>query len=40
MNRHLKNNVWRVSAILHGYKKEGTLTLCDSMDGPGDYYAK
>ena len=21
-------------------KKEGNLTLCDSMDGPGDYYAK
>ena len=26
--------------ILHGCKKEGTLTPCDSMDGPGDYYAK
>ena len=21
-------------------KKEGTLTLCDSMNGPGDYYTK
>ena len=29
-----------LSGILCGCKKEGTLTLCDSMDGPGDYYAK
>ena len=21
-------------------KKEGSLTFCDSMDGPGEYYAK
>ena len=21
-------------------KKEGTLTICNSMDGPGEYYAK
>ena len=26
--------------ILHGCKKEVTLTLCDSMDVPGDYYAR
>ena len=26
--------------ILLGIKKEGTLTFCYSMDGPGDYYAK
>ena len=26
--------------LLHGSKIEGTLTLCDSMDGPQDYYTK
>ena len=26
--------------ILHSCKKEETLTFCDSVDGPGDYYAK
>ena len=26
------------NATLHGHKKEGKLTLCDSMDGPGEYY--
>ena len=24
----------------HLLKKEGTLIFCNSMDGPGDYYAK
>ena len=28
------------SGILHSRKKEGTPTLCDSMDGTWDYYAK
>ena len=28
------------SGILCSSKKEGTLILCDSMDGPGEYYAK
>ena len=28
------------NGILCGHKKEGALTFCDSMDGPGDYYAK
>ena len=28
------------NGILHDSKKEGTLTLCNSMDRPGDYYAK
>ena len=28
------------SGILLGYKKEGNLTLCDSMDGPGEYYPR
>ena len=26
--------------ILCSYKKEGTLTFCDSMDGPADGYVK
>ena len=28
------------NGMLCGYIKEGTLTLCDSMDRPGDYYAE
>ena len=28
------------NGILHSYKKEVILTLCNSMDGPGDYYAE
>ena len=28
------------NGILCSYKKEGTLTLCNSMDGPGEHYAK
>ena len=28
------------NGILHNLKKEGTPTLCDSMDGTGEYYAK
>ena len=31
--------VYLSSGILHSCK-EGTLTLCDSMNGPGDYYTK
>ena len=26
--------------MLLGHKKEGNLTFCDSMDGPGEHYAK
>ena len=26
--------------ILFGHKKEENFTLCDSMDGAGEYYAK
>ena len=26
--------------ILHSRKKEGAPTLCDSMDGTGEHYAK
>ena len=28
------------NGILFGCKKEENFTLCDSMDGPGEYYAK
>ena len=28
------------NGILLGHKKEGNLTFCNSMGGPGDYYAK
>ena len=28
------------NGILLSHKKEGNLTLCDSMDGPGECYAK
>ena len=26
--------------LLHNRKKQGALTLCDSMDGTGEHYAK
>ena len=35
-----KNMVHLHNGILHSRKKEGAPTLCDSMDGNGDYYAK
>ena len=35
-----KDEVHLHSEILHGYKKERTLTLCNSMDWPEEYYAK
>ena len=28
------------NGILYGCKKEGTLTFCDNMDGPREYYAQ
>ena len=28
------------SALQHGHKKEGNLTICNIMDGPGEHYAK
>ena len=28
------------NGIVHSHKKEESLTLCDSMDGPGGHYAK
>ena len=28
------------NGILLDHKKEGNLTFCDSMDGPGEYYAQ
>ena len=28
------------NGILLGHKKEDNFTLCDSMDGPGEYYAE
>ena len=28
------------NGILCGHKKEENFTLCDSMDGPGEHYAK
>ena len=28
------------NGILLGHKKEGTLTLCNNMDGTGEHYTK
>ena len=36
----IKGVVHLYNGILHGCKKEGTLTLWDSMDGPGEYNAE
>ena len=33
----IKKLVHLHNGILHSSRKEGTLTFCDSMDGPGDY---
>ena len=35
-----KNMVHLNDGILNRWKKEGAPTLCDSMNGPGKYYAK
>ena len=35
-----KNCVHLYNGILHSKKKEGAPTLCDSMDGIGEHYAK
>ena len=34
--------LWYIFTILYylAIKKEGNLTLCDSMDGPGDHYGR
>ena len=34
-----KNMVHLHNGILHSRKEEGTPTLCNSMDGTGEYYA-
>ena len=35
-----KTVVYLHKGILQNRKKEGSLTLCNSMDGTGEYYAK
>ena len=32
--------VYLHNGILHGHKKEESVTLWDSMNGPGEHYAK
>ena len=32
--------IYTMEYLLFSYKKKGKLTSCDSMDGPGEYYAK
>ena len=32
--------VYSHNGILLGHKTEGTLTYCDSLDGPGEHYTK
>ena len=36
----IKAVVHLCDGIFHDHKKEGTLTFCDHMDGPGVYYAE
>ena len=36
----LKTMVHLHNGILHSREKEGAPTLCDSMDGTGEHYAK
>ena len=40
VNEQSKTVVHLHNGILLGHKKEGNLTFCNSMGGPGDYYAK
>ena len=35
-----KSMVHLHNGVLHSRKKEGAPTLCDSMDGTGEHYAK
>ena len=37
---HIKAMIKLHNGILLGHKKEKSFTLCDSMDGPGEHYAK
>ena len=41
VNEWIKKAAVRIyNGILHSSKKERTLTFCNSIDGPGDHYAK
>ena len=40
VNEWIKKLVHLHHGILHSRKKEGALTLCDNMNGIGEYYAK
>ena len=40
VNEWIKKLVHSHNGMLHSRKKEGAPTLCDSMDGNGEYYAK
>ena len=40
VNEWIKNLVHLHNGILHSRKKEGAPTLCYSMDGSGEHYAK
>ena len=40
VNEWIKKLVHLHDGILHSTKKEGAPTLCDSMDGTGEHYAK
>ena len=36
----IKKDVHLTSGIILSCKSESNLTLCDNVDGPGDYYTK
>ena len=40
INEWIKSVVYLHNRLLHSCIKERNLTFCNSMDGPGDYYAK
>ena len=39
-NEYQKTTVYLHNGILCGREKEGAYTLCNSMDGTGEHYAK
>ena len=36
----IKKLCYLQNGVLLSHRKEGSLTLCNSMDGPGEHYAK
>ena len=40
LDKTIHNRIHLHNRIVLGHKNEANFTLCDSMDGPGEHYAK